>query len=80
MYKLLLIVTIQRDCRLPIRPATPEQQRQAVVEQIGKGRQAVILRVMDTFIGIFSKMQRQRSIGAKQSEITDRYLVTRRKF
>ena len=66
---------VKGDGGLRIRPGAVKQQRQAMVEQIGKRAQAAVLMMMNTLAGVFGHVDRQRTVRAKQAEAEDRDLV-----
>ena len=47
------------------------------MKEIGKSAQAVVLMMMNTLAGVFGHMNRQRAIGAEQTEAENRYLMHR---
>lgn len=73
--KALVIGAVQRDGRLRIRPRAVKQQRQTMVEQIGKRAQAGVLMMINTLAGVLGHVDRQRAVRAKQAEAEDRDLM-----
>jgi hypothetical protein len=73
--KAFVIGAVQRDSGLRIRPGAVKQQRQAMMEQIGKRAQAGVLMMMNTLAGVLGHVYRQRAVRAKQAEAEDRHLM-----
>ena len=73
--KALIVGAIEGNGRLRIRPGAVKQQRQTMMEQIGKRAEAGVLVMMNPFAGVLGHMHRQRAVRAKQAKAEDRHLM-----